>query len=70
MVVTRWEEIRSMEEAEAYESHQEATGLVMATIADNLNEEKEEDGREKGVKDAIGYESKPYNFTYSFRYFK
>ena len=55
-----------MEEAEAPETHQEATGLVMARIADTLNEEQEAGG-EKGVKDAIGYESKPYNFRYSFR---
>jgi len=67
MVATRWEEITSMEEAEAHENHQEATGLVMARIADNLNEEQEDGGGEKGVKDAIGYESKPYNFRYSFR---
>ena len=60
------EEIKSMEEAEAHESHQEATGLVMARIADTLNEEQEAGG-EKGVQDAIGYESKPYNFRYSFR---
>ena len=66
MVATRWEEITSMEEAEAHESHQEATGLVMARITDTLNEEQESGG-EKGVKDAIGYESKPYNFRYSFR---
>lgn len=66
MVATRWEEITSMEEAEAHESHQEATGLVMARITDTLNEEQEAGG-EKGVKDAIGYESKPYNFRYSFR---
>ena len=56
-----------MEEAEAHESHQEATGIVMARIADALNEEQEAGGAEKGVKDAIGYESKPYNFKYSFR---
>ena len=55
-----------MEEAEAPETHQEATGLVMAMIADTLHEEQE-DGGEKGIKDAIGYESKPYNFRYSFR---
>jgi len=67
MVATRWEEITSMEEAEAHESHQEATGIVMARIADALNEEQEAGGAEKGVKDAIGYESKPYNFKYSFR---
>ena len=67
MVATRWEEITSMKEAEAHENHQEATGLVMARIADNLNEEQEDGGGEKGVKDAIGYESKPYNFRYSFR---
>ena len=67
MVATRWEEVTSMEEAEAHESHQEATGLVMARIADALNEEQDADGAEKGVKDAIGYESKPYNFKYSFR---
>ena len=66
MVATRWEEITSMEEAEAPETHQEATGLVMARIADTLHEEQEAVG-EKGVKDAIGYESKPYNFRYSFR---
>ena len=67
MVARRWEEITSMEEAEAYENHQESTGIVMAKIADTLNEEQEA-GEEKGIKDAIGYESKPYNFRYSFRY--
>ena len=66
MVATRWEEITSMEEAEAYENHQESTGIVMAKIADTLDEEQEA-GEEKGIKDAIGYESKPYNFRYSFR---
>ena len=65
MVATRWEEITSMEEKEAPETHQEATGLVMTRIAEAINEEQ--DAGEKGVKDAIGYVSKPYNFRYSFR---
>ena len=65
MVATRWEEITSMEEKEAPETHQEATGLVMTRIAEAVNEEQ--DAGEKGVKDAIGYVSKPYNFKYSFR---
>ena len=65
MVASRWEEITSMEEKEAPETHQEATGLVMTRIAEAVNEEK--DAGEKGVKDAIGYVSKPYNFRYSFR---
>jgi len=65
MVASRWEEITSMEEKEAPETHQEATGLVMTRIAEAVNEEQ--DAGEKGVKDAIGYVSKPYNFRYSFR---
>ena len=65
MVASRWEEITSMEEKEAPETHQEATGLVMTRIAEAVNEEQ--DSGEKGVKDAIGYVSKPYNFKYSFR---
>ena len=65
MVASRWEEITSMEEKEAPETHQEATGLVMTRIAEAINEEQ--DAGEKGVKDAIGYVSKPYNFRYSFR---
>ena len=65
MVATRWEEITSMEEKEAPETHQEATGLVMTRIAEAVNEKQ--DTGEKGVKDAIGYVSKPYNFKYSFR---
>ena len=65
MGASRWEEITSMEEKEAPETHQEATGLVMTRIAEAVNEEQ--DAGEKGVKDAIGYVSKPYNFRYSFR---